>query len=61
MTHRPAIGILADGVAVAARAAGLAVDGVANVLCPASALRRHPRVRIVCDEAAAAPIGAGTA
>lgn len=33
-----------------------ALQGPASPACPASALRRHPRARIICDEAAASLI-----
>lgn len=39
-----------------AEAIAAAVSGPISIMCPASALRRHPRVRIVCDEAAGSQI-----
>jgi glucosamine-6-phosphate deaminase len=40
-----------------AEAIAAALLGPISTDCPASALRQHPRVRIICDEAAAAGIG----
>lgn len=39
-----------------AAAIAAAVTGPISVMCPASALRRHPQVRIICDKAAASAI-----
>lgn len=39
-----------------AEAIAAAISGPISIMCPASALRRHPRVRIICDEAAASQI-----
>jgi glucosamine-6-phosphate deaminase len=39
-----------------AEAIGAAISGPISIMCPASALRRHPRVHIICDEAAASQI-----
>jgi glucosamine-6-phosphate deaminase len=44
--------LLATGAEKAAAIAG-AIEGPLSADCPASALRLHPRVRIICDQAAA--------
>ena len=44
-----------------AEAIAAAISGPVSIMCPASALRRHPRVRIICDEAAAARISSRAA